>query len=255
MSAKDLFPENLTPAEAKAGFTVTEIANPDGHYAFALPTTKAVIFPVDASHRIIKMRDPGGGISYKMQQFGKFNFERPETDPAWSPCGDGFSLDPQDAVHNAARDVAAGAAGFKPMPAPEQTPDAAVIDPFLVDMHVDFKAGVEGKDGDTKLDVYFYRQVGGAIVEVAKSMDISQQKFEKNHTYSFDIHLTGGMARSQLLGSFSNVAIRPVGNDTFEFTYWITLTFSDGSKMQQGWVDVLDENVKTKSFIITAQAT
>lgn len=115
-----LYPSDITDDERLAGFVVAEITNPDGHYAFSPQTIRAVIYPVDESHRLIKMLSPWGQVSYKLQVYGRFNFQRTDERNDWAPCGEGADLDPQAAVENIEMGMQGQFPDFIVAPAPKR---------------------------------------------------------------------------------------------------------------------------------------
>jgi hypothetical protein len=105
MSAKDLFPTDINDFERQEGFEVVATANPDTAYGGHLATIQAVVRQVDKSHRVIKMRDSCGNVTYKLQRFGRPVFQDERQQPGWYPFGDEADNDPGIAVENARKRV------------------------------------------------------------------------------------------------------------------------------------------------------
>jgi hypothetical protein len=98
MTDHDLFPSDITPEEIAAGFSVQEIDNPSGHYAFSPPTIQAVVFPLEPSDRIVKMWNPvHNHVEYKRQRYGTWAWDK-TGQPEWLPFGDTTDYDPNDAI-------------------------------------------------------------------------------------------------------------------------------------------------------------
>jgi hypothetical protein len=81
-----LYPTEITPAEAAAGFRTVEIESPDGQLSGHAATLSAVVYRVDASHRVVKMAHPGRpGHYYAVQMFGRFSFDPEGRRAKWLP--------------------------------------------------------------------------------------------------------------------------------------------------------------------------
>lgn len=91
------YPVDITPVEQSAGFSLMEIANPEAHYAFSLPTIQAVVCEIDVSNRVVKMKSPRGDISYVHQRKGYRAIDSAQSDPRWSPVFETLP-DPIEAV-------------------------------------------------------------------------------------------------------------------------------------------------------------
>jgi hypothetical protein len=79
--ADHFLPTDVTPDEAKAGFRLIEIPN-DPQYPNRPKTTQAVIFPIDASHRLMKVLVLDR-VEYSLQMCSvlKGSLEK----PSWAP--------------------------------------------------------------------------------------------------------------------------------------------------------------------------
>jgi hypothetical protein len=107
MSVRELYPSDITELEYQAGFKVMPIANPHRHFAYSRPTIDAVVYPLDQSHRLIKMRDPLlGDVSYKLQRYGKSSNSKEWEKADWLPVGDTADQDPCIAIDNASARIA-----------------------------------------------------------------------------------------------------------------------------------------------------
>lgn len=93
----EMFPDMLTKEESELGYMVEETKNPEAHYAFHLPTIKAVVFKLGQSDRIIKMECPSGNVFYKHQRYGTFTGDA-KGDPSWLPYCDTFDYAPGEAI-------------------------------------------------------------------------------------------------------------------------------------------------------------
>jgi hypothetical protein len=81
-----LYPTEITPAEAAAGFRRVDFENPNSHLSGHPPTVCAVIYRIDASHRVVKMVHPGRpGHYYAVQMFGRFSFDPEGRRAKWLP--------------------------------------------------------------------------------------------------------------------------------------------------------------------------
>jgi hypothetical protein len=81
-----MYPTVITPAEAAAGFRLIDIESPDGQPSGQPPTVRAVVYRVDASHRVVKMAHPGRpGHYYAVQMFGRFSFDPEGRRAKWVP--------------------------------------------------------------------------------------------------------------------------------------------------------------------------
>src|ERR1700694_3902804 len=85
---QELYLTDITPAEATAGFVVSEIEAPKPHYAGYPTTIRAVVY-LKGSYRLIKLRHPSGrGYYYNLEGYGVRQFpEFPNRhqEPEWIP--------------------------------------------------------------------------------------------------------------------------------------------------------------------------
>ncbi|WP_374028139.1 hypothetical protein ACES2J_06160 [Bdellovibrio bacteriovorus] len=66
----DIYRTDLTPEEVAAGFTLTDVPNPKGHYFLEPRNIQAVVKPLSPTQRLIKMESPiDGTISYAHQAY------------------------------------------------------------------------------------------------------------------------------------------------------------------------------------------
>ena len=64
MATSDMFPSDITAQEKAAGFCVSEVPNPMGHYAFSPKMVDAVVRALPDGKLAVKMAYPGGGVVY-----------------------------------------------------------------------------------------------------------------------------------------------------------------------------------------------
>ncbi len=64
-----MYPTDVTPAEAQAGFQRVQIHDPD-HIGPGPAVRSAVVCQIDASHRLVKMDVEPSGIWYNLEKFG-----------------------------------------------------------------------------------------------------------------------------------------------------------------------------------------
>ena len=78
----------LTPEESKLGFSVIEFKNPQSKFFAGMPeTVLGVAKMIGQSDRIVKMKVPEGGFSFKHQRFGYLSNDRFRDNLDWLPVG------------------------------------------------------------------------------------------------------------------------------------------------------------------------
>lgn len=93
---QDKFPTDITPAEEVAGFKLTVIDNPNGHYMGHPKTIKAVVYRYGKCYRLVKMRHPNGsGHYYILEMYAVFKMNPSHVSPEWVPIrNDYWESDP-----------------------------------------------------------------------------------------------------------------------------------------------------------------
>jgi hypothetical protein len=106
MATNRVYPTDLSPEEAMAGFRLVEIENPEGRYQGKPKKVWAVVFQVEPSYRLVKTLNPFRHY-YNLQMFGVFHLSQQLT-PEWHPIEfDGNNAAPGLAARAAAGWIAA----------------------------------------------------------------------------------------------------------------------------------------------------
>ena len=102
-----------------------------------------------------------------------------------------------------------------------------MAEPTLVGANITFHTNDEDKDNDTLVSVTVQK---GATV-VAQIEDRFQHFNDHSDAGPFDLLLVNRLTRDQLKTGKVKIAIKPNGNDTWRFNFFLDLRFSDGSHL------------------------
>src|SRR5690242_21716317 len=102
-----------------------------------------------------------------------------------------------------------------------------MAEPTLVGANITFHTNDEDKDNDTLISVTVQK---GATV-VAQIEDRFQHFNDHSDAGPFDLLLVNPLTRDQLKTGKMKIAIKPNGNDTWRFNFFLDLRFSDGSHL------------------------
>jgi hypothetical protein len=102
-----------------------------------------------------------------------------------------------------------------------------MAEPTLVGANITFHTNDEDKDNDTLISVTVQK---GATV-VAQIEDRFQHFNDHSDAGPFDLLLVNPLTRDQLKTGKVKIAIKPNGNDTWRFNFFLDLRFSDGSHL------------------------
>lgn len=103
----------------------------------------------------------------------------------------------------------------------------------LKDAHIKFKTGDNGKKPDTRLIIQVYCKDGSTA---AKNDPVQTYGEFGHYSKNGPISLTvdGSKAKDDIKGSYHLIKIEPAGQETWTFTYVLTLDFDDGSHLEYG---------------------
>ncbi|GEM_PF-6135470 len=103
----------------------------------------------------------------------------------------------------------------------------------LKEAHIEFKTGARRKRADTRLVIQVYCNDGS----VAAKNDPVETYGEFPH-YSVNgpiaLVVDTSKAKDDIKGGYHMIEIEPVGNETWTFSYVLTLDFDDGTKLVYG---------------------
>ncbi len=105
--------------------------------------------------------------------------------------------------------------------------------PRLSSVTVRFHGNGDGKDRDTEVDlgVSDGRRNQIAYAHIGRSPGIANLFPANGDSPSYTLAINTPLTRAQLQSGFFNIQIEPVGHDTWNYTAYLTFTFSDGSSM------------------------
>ena len=102
-----------------------------------------------------------------------------------------------------------------------------MAEPTLVGANITFHTNDEDKDNDTLVSVSVQK---GATV-AARIEDRFQHFNDHSDAGPFDLLVVNPLTRDQLKTGNMKIAIKPNGNDTWRFNFFLDLRFSDGSHL------------------------
>jgi len=100
-------------------------------------------------------------------------------------------------------------------------------EPTLVGANITFHTNDEDKDADTLVSVSVQK---GATV-AAQIEDRFQHFSDHSDAGPFDLLVVNSLTRDQLKTGNTRIGIKPNGNDTWRFNFFVDLRFSDGSHL------------------------
>jgi len=114
-----------------------------------------------------------------------------------------------------------------------------------------FHTNNENKDYDTNVTVEVTTNSGDLALSVSSQFEEFDDN--SNHTYDLDVYDPGAQKRNFLDGGSTKIIIQPVGNDTWQFNYRVTLYFEDGDRLNSGAnnLELNEENKESSDFPIT----
>jgi methionine-rich copper-binding protein CopC len=125
-------------------------------------------------------------------------------------------------------------------PAPDQGPT-------LTSAEVKFDTTTDNKDQQTRLDVYMKTSHGH---EVAKS-EGNTGRWRRNSTHTIAMQVEGNRTKEEVRDGSVSLTIHPQRNDSWNFSYKITLKFSDGSFITKDFHDcVLTEHDPSRKDLL-----
>ena len=99
--------------------------------------------------------------------------------------------------------------------------------PTLTSVEAKFDTTTDGKNPDTKLDVYVKNSSGQ---EVAKS-EGNEGQWDKHSSHTLILQVEGNPAKAEVASGSLALTFRPHGSDDWKFNYTVTLKFSDDSSI------------------------
>src|SRR5262249_48182959 len=126
--------------------------------------------------------------------------------------------------------------------------DAAFLDPsqaILTGAVARFHTNGDDKDWDTKLTITIEKGPD----QFAKVQDIVGGFPDPSDTGPFGLQIQGVNSKADLRDATTTLQIVAVGNDTWQFNYFLELTYSDGSVQEFRWFsNQLTEQHNFKTF-------
>jgi hypothetical protein len=105
------------------------------------------------------------------------------------------------------------------------TSAAFAQEPTLSSVEAKFDTTKDGKNDDSKLDVYLKNGDGQ---EVGKS-EGNEGHWDKKSSHTASIKIEGNPTKAALANGCVLLTFQPHGADNWKFNYQVTLSFSDGS--------------------------
>ena len=131
---------------------------------------------------------------------------------------------------------------------PNRSRDAAFLDPsqaILTSAVARFHTNSDDKDWDTKLTITIEKGPD----QFAKVQDIVGGFPDHSDTGPFGLQIQGVNSKADLRGATTTLQIVAVNDDTWQFNYFLELTYSDGSVQEFRWFNSqLTEQQNFKTF-------
>lgn len=125
---------------------------------------------------------------------------------------------------------------------------------LLTGVNIRFDTTTDDKDDDTLVWVYLKLANGTVIAEI----DNLSGHWDNGSTVAFNLFIAVQSTRQQLVGGepvVVEVHIQPNGNDTWDFNATLTLSFSDGTNLQNfyggHW---LSQDNQTNDYVVNGLA-
>jgi len=109
------------------------------------------------------------------------------------------------------------------------TSAAFAQEPILTSVEAKFDTATHNKNPDSSLDVYVKTSEGN---EVAKS-EGNEGRWNKNSTHTITLRVEGNETKGAVENGSIALTFHPHGADKWEFSYKVTLNFSDGSVIRK----------------------